>query len=606
MFSFRGPTMEKRICKNLKNLLNSYFNQLKDVQIKLKFKPHLSHWNDISIKTKLSFSLGISTVLFAVTVLLIIILLQNVRNDLLMVKEKGNQATNVSEIGSLIRAKDIRIADYITFLKIEDVKKYREIRNELNNKLNYLEKNTSNPENIKMIKQIKENNTTIDNLFINQVSPAVVRLDVKIYTKARMDISKLRETNGEILTNLSRKILQERNNTINQAEKRMNIFIIEILAIAIISTLLSGVIVYILSRSITNNLSRIIHTAKKVSTGNLNVEPINYSGKDEIGEITFAVNSMSSSLRAMVKGIKDASDNISGKSEKLRGYSNNAKSTSENIFNTMENLSLGAEEQAASTSQLFIHYDSLNSEINLSTQKGNILKESADNVMSTTINGQKLMADSIIQITTVYHMIQNMVAEIVNMERKTEEINRLAEVIKAVAAQTHLLALNAAIEAARAGELGKGFSVVAMEVKKLAGEVEFSLVEINEIVFSVQKMFKELTGSLHDGFKELKSGTQKIQETGEGFNTIKGEVVKMSDNVVDIAKHLEFIFGNSKEVKTSFEAIAGTSQQFTSGTVQTSVSIKEQDQELEKILEQANELSQQAKVLSNLVENFKL
>jgi methyl-accepting chemotaxis protein len=79
-------------------------------------------WKDINIGAKLGIALGFSTVLFAATVILIFMLLQHIRADLYIIKEKGNQATEIAEIGSIIRAKDIRIADYITFLKGKDVK----------------------------------------------------------------------------------------------------------------------------------------------------------------------------------------------------------------------------------------------------------------------------------------------------------------------------------------------------------------------------------------------------------------------------------------------------------------------------------------------------
>lgn len=564
------------------------------------------NWRNVSIKYKLIISFGFSTVLFIITSIFVMAMLQNVSKDMKYEKDKGEQAVLVSDVGSLIRAKDIRIADYITFLRNEDLKKYRLLRVDLNEKLSLLEKSTDNKDYLKMIKEIKNNNNTIDSLFNDDVTPSVVRMDVTIYTNARKKISDLREKNSAILANLSEKILIERDRSIHNAEKSMNLLIVQIILTGVIATVLSGLFIFLLSNSLKKNLTKIITTAKKVSAGELNVQSLAYDGKDEIGELTLAVNRMTTSLKDMVKGIKTASNHIYKNSDQLKNYCSNAKKSSEGISDTMFMLSSGAEEQAASTIQLFSHYDSLNSEIKLSTQKGIILKKSAENVMEVTFDGQKLMNDSVHQIETVYRMVQNTFNEVVQMKEKTSEISRLADVIKSVSSQTHLLALNASIEAARAGELGKGFAVVAKEVKKLAGEVENSLVEINGIVLTVQDMTKEITGSLQAGFEELKSGTHKIQNTGESFSTIKSEIEKMAENVVDISKYLDNISFNSHEVKSSFESIAGTSQQFTAGTVQTSSSIKQQDLELEKILSKSQEMAKEAAILANLVENFKL
>ncbi|MDP4085308.1 MAG: methyl-accepting chemotaxis protein [Bacillota bacterium] len=580
--------------------------KIKKLQNILTINRFTLKWRNIPIRTKLFISLGLSTLLFAVTTCLIFLLLQSIKNDINLVKDKGEQATNIAEIGSLINAKDIRVADYITFLKSDDVQNYRELRNELNNQLDSLERNITTKDYHTKINKIKENNLAMDNLFNNQVTPAVVRLDTKTYTNARMEISNLREENAKILTTLSDEIKKDRNNTLGIAVNNMKDFMIRMISIAIFSTLISGIIVFLLSQSIKKNLSNIIRTAKKVSTGDLNVQELTYNGKDEIGEIILAINGMTGSLRKMVKGIKKVSETIFDHTDKLKDYSVNVKKTSESIFETIEFLSLGAEEQASSSIQLFEHYDSLNNEIIHSTEKGMNLKQSAENVLHITEKGQKSMTDSISQMSSVYKIMEITVNEIYTMEKKTGEINRLAEVIKAIAAQTNLLALNASIEAARAGNQGKGFAVVANEVKKLAGEVELSLLEINEVVLSVQGMFKALTGSLQSGFKELKSGTYKLNQTEEGFFSIKEEMGKMVSNVVNISQRLETISHSSFEVRSSFESIASTSHQFTSGTIQTAESIKKQDQDLEKILFKTNEMSKQASVLSGLIENFKL
>jgi methyl-accepting chemotaxis protein len=551
-------------------------------------------------------SLGFSSLLFIISTILVIGLLQNIKGYIQIEKEKGEEALAVSNIETLMNAKDIRIADYITFLKDEDVKNYRQIRTELNSKLLNLEDRANDQEYIKMIKQIEQNNSKIDTLFNEEVMPSVVRLDSETYTNARKDITSLRDKNSITLAKLTNKINAERDSAIKTIEHRIDSLIYEIILIVIFSTIFGLVFVSLTAHSMKKNLSRIIRTAKKVSTGDLNVPPLNYVGKDEIGELSLAVNGMITSLKEMVKGIKTASENIYENSDQLKNFSINVKKSSEEISDTMILLSSGSEEQAASTSQLFSHYDSLNNEINLSTEKGTLLKTKAENVLDVTLDGERLMNDTVDQIHTVYAMIQNTFDEVVNMENKMKAISRLTDVIKSIASQTHLLALNASIEAARAGEMGKGFSVVAQEVRTLATGVENSLGEINELVFTLQDMSKEITESLKNGFEELKSGTTKIQTTGNHFDSIKKEIVQMADNVADISTYLNNISSGSHEIKSSFEDIAATSQQFTAGTVQSSETIHNQDMELEKILARVEKMAEEAKVLANLVESFKL
>lgn len=586
--------------------MNSFKLFNKNIRLRWKGKiPQLS-WKNLSIKYKLFISLGVSSFLFLITTILVIGLLQNLRADIEVEKEKGEEALTVSEIDSLINAKDIRIADYITFLRDEDVQKYRQIRMDLNEKLSTLENSVNNKNYLEMIKQIQQNNNSIDTIFDVQVMPSVVRMDTAIYTNDRKEITTLRDKNSVILTKLTNQIILERDQAIKTAEGQIRLLIIDVILIAIFSTISSVVFVYLISNSLKKNLSRIVSSARKVSDGDLSIEQMSYPGNDEIGELTFSVNSMITSLKDMVKGIKKASENIYNNSDHLESFCNNAKKSSEGIAETMLLLSSGAEEQASSTIQLFSHYDSLNNEINLSTKKGSILKNRAENALHVTLDGERLMNDTVFQIKMVYTMIQKTFNEVVHMEKKMNDISRLSEVINSIASQTHLLALNASIEAARAGELGAGFSVVAKEVRKLASGVENSLSEINEIVFSLQGMSKEITESLQDGFDGLKSGTDKIQATGNHFNVIKKEIAQITEDVVDISTYLENISSGSHEVKSSFESIAATSQQFTAGTVESSNSIYQQDRELENILGRAQKMAEEATVLANLVENFKL
>lgn len=568
--------------------------------------PLINKWSNVPIRYKLFVSFMVSTILFIITTVLVIVLLQNIRNDMQLEKGKGEQVVLVSDIGSLIRAKDIRIADYITFLREDDVKNYRLLRFDLNDKLSVLEKNIARADVMKQINQIQQNNHQIDNLFNQEVIPSVVRMDHEIYTNARKEITSLREKNSELLTAVSKKITAERDQTIRSAEQRMDRLIIQIIMIAVISTILNGLIVFIIANSLKNNLAEMVKTAKKVSSGDLTVHPLIYRGKDEIGELSLAINKMIMSLKEMVMGIKTTSSDIYNNINQLENFSMNVKETSEGISETMFILSSGAKEQATSTAQLFSHYDSLNHDINLSTAKGKVLKDTAENVLSVTVDGQKLMNESVELISKVYQMIQNTFLEVVRMEKKAGEISRLAEVIREIASQTNLLSLNASIEAARAGEFGKGFAVVADEVKKLASQVESSLGEINEIVLSVQEGSKNISGSLQAGFAELKTGTDKIQQTGTNFYTIKAAIETVTENVVEISKSLDNIFVSSAEVKSSFEAIASTSQQFTEGTVQTSSSIKKQDTALERILRSSQQMAEEADTLAKSVENFKL
>lgn len=563
-------------------------------------------WKDIQIRSKLYLLFGFNAVLFFATTIVVIILLNMFWSKTIDIKNQGEKAAAIEEIGSLIRAKDIRIADYITFLKDEDIKSYRQLRNELNVSLDSLNETIADKEQKQLINKIEENNEKIDDLFIRTVAPAVVRLDEKIYTDARMEIAQLRENNAATLADLVNYVDSNRNNTMQNMEKSMTFFVWLIIAAAAMSAIFSGVFVYFVSRSLKNNLERVVQRASRVAQGDLLEEESLYDGKDEIGQLEKAINGMIYSLRSMVNSIGNAAVSVTNNSEELAHSSSNVKHSSQQISETMAALSASAEQQGEGTSQLIAAYESFNRQLGVAADNGAMVKDSSEKVLSVTLKGHNSMKESITQTNIVYEMIRDTYEEVLGMEEKTRNIHTLVESIKGIAAQTNLLALNAAIEAARAGEAGKGFAVVANEVRKLANQVETSLVEINSTVTAVQNVSEAVSRSLKNGFQELENGSVKIKKTGEGFETIKTEVEDMVCNIAVISNTLAHLMAGSLEIKAGVEVAAEASQTFAAGAVSSSGSLQEQDAELEHIFARTKEMLSEANNLSALVKNFKM
>ncbi len=563
-------------------------------------------WRDIQIRSKLYLLFGFNAVLFFVTTIVVIILLNMFWSKTIDIKNQGEKAAAIEEIGSLIRAKDIRIADYITFLKEEDIKSYRQLRNELNVSLDSLNETIADEEQKQLINKIEENNEKIDDLFIRTVAPAVVRLDEKIYTDARMEIAQLREDNAATLVDLVNFVESDRNNTMQNMEQSMTFFVWLIIGAAAMSAIFSGVFVYFVSRSLKNNLERVVQRASRVAQGDLLEEESIYDGKDEIGQLEKAINGMIYSLRSMVNSIGNAAVSVTNNSEELAHSSSNVKHSSQQISETMAALSASAEQQGEGTSQLIAAYESFNRQLGVATDNGAMVKDSSEKVLSVTLKGHNSMKESITQTNIVYEMIRDTYEEVLGMEEKTRNIHTLVESIKGIAAQTNLLALNAAIEAARAGEAGKGFAVVANEVRNLANQVETSLVEINSTVTAVQNVSEAVSRSLKNGFQELENGSVKIKKTGEGFETIKTEVEDMVCNIAVISNTLAHLMAGSLEIKAGVEVAAEASQTFAAGAVSSSGSLQEQDAELEHIFARTKEMLLEANNLSALVKNFKM
>ncbi|MCH1624935.1 methyl-accepting chemotaxis protein [Ferdinandcohnia quinoae] len=576
---------------------------MKDTNLNRK-RFRFSKWEDIPLVKKLFITFSITIGCFILSTGIVAIYSYLVLTDIETVKTRGDQAVQTTEIGSLIQAKDIRIADYITFLQDKDVKEYRKIRNKLNLSIDKIEQEMTSKELIQRITKLKQNNDKIDDIFIGTITPAVVRMDEQIYTDARKEISELREKNVTILDQIRNDVNKESYIAVNTAQEKMISLIVILVLGILLSSIISGFILYFVTRSINRNLNDVVNLATSIAEGNLISNELTYSGVDEIGQLTKIMNHMRNSLYHIVTSVHNVSENVSQQSELVRYSIKELEQGSEQITSMMDQLSSGAEEQAEVSNDICQTLDEFTEKIAQAAKKGDELHKSSQYVLEVTNKGYSSMSESINEMEEIYIKIKKAFERVKELESKSKDITKLIEVIKAIATQTNLLALNAAIEAARAGESGKGFSVVADEVRKLANESEASIKEITNIVVGIQQEAKEVSQNLREGYKQVAIGTKKVEGTGKNFAVIKHEIELITNTIENISIIINTINANGTQINESINDISGTTQTFTFGALQSVSSVQEQHAELEKVSNNVDRMVDNTTELSNLIKHF--
>ncbi|TFD95807.1 methyl-accepting chemotaxis protein [Jeotgalibacillus sp. R-1-5s-1] len=383
-----------------------------------------------------------------------------------------------------------------------------------------------------------------------------------------------------------------------------NRLLIYIIGIAVvIAAIVLGIF---MGRAIGGPLARVADRMQLVANGDLTNEPIHSKRKDEIGVLVKATNKMQEDLRSVIQSISAVTGNVSAQSEELTQSSVEVREGSEQIAVTMQELASGSEAQANNAGELSEKMELFALRIQeINDQSADISRQS-ESVIRHAEDGSSMMEESVQQMMVIDDVMADAVQKVRGLDHQTNEISKLVNVIREVAEQTNLLALNAAIEAARAGEHGKGFAVVADEVRKLAEQVASSVNEITGFVSGIQIESKGVVTSLEKGYGEVNTGTQKIAGTGEKFNEINHSIKNMIEMVSQISVNLSAINENSQVMNASIQEIASVSEEAAAGIEETAASSQQSLSTIETISASADELAKLAEGLSDEVGKFKL
>ncbi|WP_437137134.1 methyl-accepting chemotaxis protein TlpB [Bacillus safensis] len=369
--------------------------------------------------------------------------------------------------------------------------------------------------------------------------------------------------------------------------------------------IIGGILIFFIIRSITKPLSTLVSSSKKISQGDL-TEKIDVRSKDEIGQLGTSFNEMSESLRDVIQAVQTSVENVASSSEELTASAGQTTKATEHITSSIETFSNGNENQNEMVEQSAAHLKQMNEGLNEVAETSEVI--TASSVQSKTVaeTGGQLVEQTVGQMKTIDHSVKEAEGVINGLEHKSKDITNILGVINGIADQTNLLALNAAIEAARAGESGRGFSVVAEEVRKLAVQSSDSAKEIeklvNEIVSEIetsQNMFKAVN-------EEVKNGLTITDQTKESFSQINEQTAEIAARINEMNTTVRELSKGSEQISKAVNEIADVSRESSASIQDIAASAEEQLASMEEISSSSTTLSQMAEELRDLIKKFKI
>ncbi len=299
------------------------------------------------------------------------------------------------------------------------------------------------------------------------------------------------------------------------------------------------------SRKVSKRISNITEDVEKIANGDLRVA-MDCSGKDEISNLCVSTNKMVTSFNNMINSILTASSNVVSTVDILRTRS--AKTTE------------GAQNQSSQAAQIATAAEEMSQTITDIARNSSVASESSSEAMEIADSGKKVTDIAVETINNVYKSTVELATMVEKLSKRSAEIGDIVTVIKDIADQTNLLALNAAIEAARAGEQGRGFAVVADEVRKLAERTIKATAEITGKIGAVQAESVQTTKSMGEASKEVTKATGHIKNLSNVLEAIVESVQKVRDQITQIATAVDEQSAASEEVARNIEKTSAISK----------------------------------------------
>ncbi|CQR46765.1 Methyl-accepting chemotaxis protein McpC [Paraliobacillus sp. PM-2] len=377
-----------------------------------------------------------------------------------------------------------------------------------------------------------------------------------------------------------------------------------VISVIALSTLVGVIIVSILlAKMIAKPLIQLKNKARTIAEGNL-TDKVAIRGRGEVRQLSQAMNQMTDHLREAISYTKKASNRINEQSNALKDICYNLKDGSEQLTSTTQEMAAGADEQATSSAQIATAGKSFDNKVKQVKKNADELKISSQEVSESAIKGNRQVNHTMEQMDTINTNVKNAVDNVKELEKQSKAVSELTSVINKITEQTNLLALNAAIESARAGESGKGFSVVANEIKKLAEQVSVSAIDIAQVMSKMQQESNRLQQSLKHTYEQADKGVQDIKESASYFSTIMNEVEGMNNHITLVAENLELIELNSNEMNKGMEQIASVSQENAANIEETTAAIQQQKDAVDYLTNQSNILEDLSAELKNIITKF--
>lgn len=344
--------------------------------------------------------------------------------------------------------------------------------------------------------------------------------------------------------------------------------------LVLIGVVAAAVIGYFLARHITGPLRKVADFAEAIASGDL-TDRLNLERKDETGQLAAAMNVMADKLRSIITLLFQQSSSVAAAADRLTSTSSAMANGTEEVSSQSMTLAAASEEMAATSNEI--------------SSNCHMVADGARKASDSATTGSTVVSNTVAGMERIASRVQASAATIIRLGENSEKIGTIIGTIQDIADQTNLLALNAAIEAARAGEQGRGFAVVADEVRALAERTARATREIGGMIQDIQRETADAVSSMEQGVAEVENGTKEAALSFSALEEIKRMVDSVAMQIAQIATAAEQQTATTSEIAGNIQSITEIMMDTSRGAHETASEAQEMTllaEELKKVVEQ--------------------
>ncbi|POZ56334.1 Methyl-accepting chemotaxis protein 4 [Lysinibacillus sphaericus] len=385
----------------------------------------------------------------------------------------------------------------------------------------------------------------------------------------------------------------------------LNILQYIIFGTTVVLIILSSLVFYLGIRRKIHTLKEVAETSAKIADGHIMVTNLPESN-DEIGQLAVAFNKMSQQLRTLVENTKNTSDQLLDSATNLSAISEETSASSDEVGRAITEIATGTQEQAHDLDKINQTVELLSSSIDTTEEQSKVMYDITKHAEKITSEGieivqqlQKSNNDSLVASQKVSY-------EITNLNSKINQITQVMETIETIAEQTNLLALNASIEAARAGEYGRGFSVVADEIRKLAEQSKNATHQVQGVVLSIVSETTKTVETVEVTMETAKKLNDDVVLTQSKFNQMSDSVKQIVESILAVNKEMDVMTSYNKLMSEGIESASSVSEQTAASVQEIASSIDEHIKAITDVANAAEKLTELNCELNAVMEGYTL